>query len=286
MEHDARQHHQHHGDDDFEASAELLDLDAEVLHDYLSGAIGWVYETAADRPVRRILDLGCGTGSGTMLLAQRFAGADVVAVDQSAEMLGRVRARARDLGLADRVQTVEANLDEAWPATGALDLTWMSKALHHLADPSRGLAQIFAALRPGGLLAVAEPTASLRFLPDDIGLGRPGLESRSDAALRELLAPELPYLGADFGPIISAAGFTDVAARTFDIDLSPPLPAAAARYAWQSLRRTRARLDGVIDGDDLATLDEITAENGPHSLLRREDLAIRGTRTLWTATRP
>ena len=159
-------------------------------------------------------------------------------------------------------------------------------ALHHLADPGRGLAEIFAAIRPGGLLAVAELTAHLRFLPDDVGLGRPGLEARCDAALTELRAPELPYLGADWGPLLAAAGFTDVAGRTFDIDLTSPLPAAAARYARQSLRRTRTRLDGAISEDDLAVLDELTAQDGPHSVLRRQDLAIRGARTLWTATRP
>ena len=50
-------HHHHHAGHDHEAGengeagmAELLDLDAEVLHAYLSEVIGWVCELAADRP--------------------------------------------------------------------------------------------------------------------------------------------------------------------------------------------------------------------------------------------
>ena len=286
MEHDPRHHHHHHDEDNGAAQAELLDLGAEVLHDYLTGAIGWVHQAGGDRSVRRVADLGCGTGSGTVLLARRFPAAHVVAVDQSAGFLDRVRGRARDLGLTRRIQTMQADLDDQWPATGAVDLVWMSMALHHLADPGRGLALILAALRPGGLLAVAEQTEPVRFLPDDIGLGRPGLEARCEAALSKLAAESLPYLGADWGPIVTGAGFTDVTARRFDIDLTPPLPAAAARYAWLSLRRSRARLDGLLDDQDLAALEAITSEDGPHTLLRREDLAIRAARTVWTATRP
>jgi len=277
----------HHADDHDEAVlAELLDLDAEVLQAYLSAVLERVHELAADGPVRRILDLGSGTGSGALALAGRFPGAEVIAVDQSAGMLARLRSKAAGSGLADRVQTMEADLDGAWPAIEAVDLTWSSMALHHLADPGRGLAEIFAVLRPGGLLAVAEMTTWLRFLPDDIGLGRPGLEARCDAALDELRGAELPYLGADWGALLTGAGFTGVAGQAFDLGLAAPLPPAAGRYALGSLRRTRGRLDGALAADDLAALDALTAEDGPHSVLHRQDLVIRGTRTLWTGTRP
>ncbi|HJZ27378.1 MAG TPA: SAM-dependent methyltransferase, partial [Streptosporangiaceae bacterium] len=58
-------HHSHHHadsarDDDWSAMADLLDLDGEVLHEYLAEAIAWVHQLAAGRPVRRILDIGSG----------------------------------------------------------------------------------------------------------------------------------------------------------------------------------------------------------------------------------
>ena len=84
-------HHQHQhatgtdsaAETDWAAMAELLDLDAEVLHSYLSEMTGWVHELAADLPCRRILDLGAGTGTGALALLQRFEGADVIALDMS-----------------------------------------------------------------------------------------------------------------------------------------------------------------------------------------------------------
>ena len=68
--------------------------------------------------------------------------------------------------------------------------------------------------------------------------------------------------------------------------MSAPLPAAAGRFAQAYLRRARSHLDGVLTADDLATLDVLIADDGPGSVVRRPDLAIRGARTLWTATRP
>lgn len=281
-------HHQHHhaAETDSAAMAELLDLDAEVLHSYHSEVIAWVHELAADRPRPRILDLGSGTGTGALALVQRFEGADVIALDTSAQLLHHLTDKARDLGVADRIRTVQADLDAAWPAIDTVDLVWASNSLHHMADPDRVLTEVFAALHPGGLLAVAEMDSFPRFLPDDLGLGRPGLEARCHAALAEERAAELPHLGSDWRSRLNKAGFTIEAEQPFVIDLTPPLPASTGRYAQASLRRIRSGLDGRMSADDLATLDTLIDSDGPDGVLRRDDLAVRTARTVWVARRP
>lgn len=264
--------------------AELLDLDAEVLHSYLSEVTAWVGELAAEPP-HRILDLGSGTGTGALALAGCFPGADVIAVDKSAPLLRHLGGKARALGVAGRIRIVQADLDAAWPAIGSVDLVWASSSLHHMADPDRVLAEVFGAIRPGGLLAVAELGSFPRFLPDDIGIGRPGLEARGHAALAQAMASEVPQLGSDWGPRLTKAGFTIEAERTFTIDLTPPLPAATGRYAQASLRRIRPSLDGRMSADDLAALDTLIDSDGPDSVLRRDDLIVRTTRTVWASRR-
>ncbi|MGH3158526.1 MAG: class I SAM-dependent methyltransferase [Streptosporangiaceae bacterium] len=270
------------GQADVAAMAELIDLDAEVLHGYLSDVMAWVGELAAGQPRRRILDVGSGTGTGALTLARRFEAADVTAVDVSASMLGRLGDKARDLGVAGRVRTVEADLDGAWPDVGRVDLAWASASLHHMANPDRVLGDIFGALNPGGLLVLAELEGFPRFLPDDVELGRPGLEARGRAALAE----ELPYLGSDWGPRLRQAGFAIVGERHFAIELKPPLPAAAGRYAQACLRRLRSRLDARMDAEDLAALDTLIDSDGPDGVLRRGDLTVWAERDVWVGSRP
>jgi ubiquinone/menaquinone biosynthesis C-methylase UbiE len=279
--------HQHHhaAQDDQAAMAELLDLDAEVLHAYLSEVMGWVHGLAAGLPRRRILDLGCGTGTGALALAQRFPAADVTAVDTSAAMLSRLQEKARELGVAGRVTAIQADLDAGWPGTGAADLAWASASLHHLADPDRVLSDVFTALRPGGMLVVAEVDSFPRFLPDDVGPGRPGLEARCHAAVAERHAAEMPLLGSDWGPTLCRAGFTIEAERRFAIDLVPPLPAAAGRYARASLQRLRSGLGAQMGAGDLAVLDTLIDSDGPDGVLQRGDLSVRAARTVWIGVR-
>lgn len=301
--HQHQHHHQHSGGD----LAELLDLDAEVLHDYLAGVVGWVRSHTAGHPPRRIADIGAGTGAGTFELLAQFDGATVAAVDQSAEMLHRLAEKAAARGVAGRVRTVQADLDEAWPPAaglggpaggsggpaggsggpdGGLDLVWAANSLHHLADPDRSLGEIRAALRPGGLLAVVELESFPRFLPADLGVGEPGLEERCHAAMTRRRAVDMPHIGDDWGATLSRAGFEVRETRRFTIDLRPPLPPAAGRYALASLRRTREGLADDLAAADLATLDALLDEHGPHSVLRRTDLTVRAERNAWIAAKP
>jgi SAM-dependent methyltransferase len=310
-------HHSHHDDESpsgLPDLADLLDLDAEVMHAQLAELTAWVADVAAGMPVRQVLDLGAGTGSGTLALLARFPGAEVTAVDSSPRMLERLRAKAAGLGLADRVRTVEADLDEPWPSVGAADLAWMSASLHHMADPGLALQQALAALRPGGLLAVVETDGLPTFLPDDAGLpgdpalpgnpalpgdpalpddpalpGNPacqGLEARCRAAMAALRAQDLPHLGADWGPRLAQAGFTVEAERLLAVELRPPLPESAGRYARACLQRMRAALDGQLSSQDASALDRLTDEEGPDSVLHRDDLIIRTQRPAWAARRP
>jgi hypothetical protein len=41
-----------------------------------------------------------------------------------------------------------------------------------------------------------------------------------------------------------------------------------------------------MSSDDLATLDTLVDSDGPDGVLRRDDLAVRTTRTAWAARRP
>ena len=275
-------HHAPHGEFDDPGLAEILDLDAEVLHDYLDAVLDWV-AGATGGAVQRVVDLGAGTGTGTVALARRFPGADVVAVDASPSMLARLRETAAAAGVGERVRTEQADLDAGWPDdVGELDLVWAALSLHHVGDAERLLGLIRGALRPGGLLVVTEMAGPVRVLPDDLGLGRPGLEARCHAASDAQPASFDRY--PDWDAALARAGFRAVERRSFS--LTPPSPEpATGRYARALLARLRSGLADNLDTDDQATLDLLLDDAGAHSLLRRTDLTVRGHRTGWLARR-
>lgn len=98
-----------------------------------------VFEWLVPLPGERILDLGCGNGELTAKLAA--AGADVVGVDASREMI----AAARERGLNARVENAEA-----LSFKHEFDAVFSNAALHWVHDQDAMLAGVHRALIPGG----------------------------------------------------------------------------------------------------------------------------------------
>ncbi|MGA8208809.1 MAG: class I SAM-dependent methyltransferase [Nocardioidaceae bacterium] len=265
-----------------DALSQMLDLDAEILAGPL-GAVRADIAALVDAPVRSILDLGAGTGTGTFGLLQHFAGAHAVAVDGSTDMLDRLQRRAERLGLADRVTLRHADLDEGVPELDPVDLAWASASLHHLADPDRTLAQVSAAIRPGGLLAVVELTGHPRFLTD----GAPG--AAAEASAHALLAVDrtvdMPAMGSDWASRLARAGLGVELDRPIVVDLEPPLPDVAGTYAFAVLTRIRGAVADRLGAAELDHLD-LLLDGGALDVRHRSDLRVRTERQLRIARRP
>ncbi|HET8992445.1 MULTISPECIES: methyltransferase domain-containing protein [unclassified Rhodococcus (in: high G+C Gram-positive bacteria)] len=266
-------HHQPHRHSD--SPADLLDLDAEVHSEYLKDLVDWV----ADRvDPRVIVDVGAGTGTGTRVLAARFPEAEVIAVDRSPEMLARIRDTADRHDVRGRVTTVEADLDAGWPAVDSPHLVWAALSLHHVQEPDTFLRELHDSLDPGALVVVIEMESQPRFLPDDIGIGTPGLEARAHALAGERGWNNHPDWTGD----LERAGFDVEAVRRTEIDLDGTTPTART-YARTVLGKLRHGLENGLSADDLEVLAQLSSNHGPHSVLSRNDLRVRGHRTAWAA---
>ncbi|MBP0456807.1 class I SAM-dependent methyltransferase [Streptomyces montanisoli] len=274
-------HHGHAGAQDVQA--EVLDLDAEILAGHIASLTAWL--PLSSNP-RQVVDLGCGTGAGTFALLERWPEAHITAVDASAGHLQRLREKACALGVDARVRTVQADLDASWPDLGTPDLVWASASMHHMADPDRTLRRVRDTLAPGGLLAVVELAGFPRFLPEDGPEERPGLEERCHAASERYHAEHVPHRGADWGPKLTAAGFSVEKERTITVHIDGSRSPAIGRYALISLESMRATVEGALPPEDLAALDRLLDADGPGSVLHRDDLAVRTERSVWAARRP
>lgn len=95
----------------------------------------------------------------------------------------------------------------------------------------------------------------------------------------------MPDRTVTWGPRLSDAGFTVEGERRSVIDLAPPLPEVTGRYAQASLHRIRPALEGLLDPEDLTSLDTLLADDGSDSLPSRNDLSVRTSRSTWVARR-
>lgn len=99
----------------------------------------------------RVMDLGCGTGQLTAMLAERMPNARVEGVDASADMLGQAAAYA---GERVRFRQVDiAALDDY----SEFDLVFSNAALQWVPDHEGLMARMLSTLRPGAQLAVQAP---------------------------------------------------------------------------------------------------------------------------------
>ncbi len=97
-----------------------------------------VVELLAPRAGERILDVGCGDGTLTALLAER---ASVVGIDRSAEQAAAATARGLDVRVGDAARLTFA---------GEFDAVFSNAALHWMRDPDAVIDGVWRALQPGG----------------------------------------------------------------------------------------------------------------------------------------
>ncbi|KQW08353.1 hypothetical protein ASC66_05460 [Leifsonia sp. Root4] len=289
--------HSHTHAHDDASIAEILDLDAVVLTSTLGDITTWVGERV--RSPQRILDVGAGSGAGTVALAERFPTAQLLAADRSAGMLDRVRGAAAAAGVAGRVSTVRMDFDGAWPELGAVDLAWASASLHELADAARAFGVLAGVLSPGGLLVVVEMDGPPRFLSGgestngSTNAGTSAAESGDGAAeleahIHELLAEKRSpaHDHPDWSDGIERAGFTRIEKASFVVDLPLEPDAVGGRYAQAYLRRLAPVAVPRMTASERALFEQLIADDGPLSLRRRGDLRLRTGRTVWAARRP
>jgi SAM-dependent methyltransferase len=283
-------HHHGHTDIDWAEMGPRLESQAELFASLYERAMAWLAQEVTEPGL--IVDAGSGPGVVSCLFAETFPGARIVAVDGSEPLLERARARAERLGVADRFSTIAGELPDVldeldYPA----DLLWASRSLHHLGDQRAALTAFAARLAPGGTLALMEGGLPSRYLPRDIGIGRPGLQARIDVVEAEWftrMRAELPGHVAeteDWPGLLAAAGLKHTRTHTFLLDLPAPASERARAYVVASLSHVRERLTDGLDAKDLAALDRLLDPDDEASLHRRADVFVLEAHTVHTAVR-
>jgi trans-aconitate 2-methyltransferase len=178
-----------------------------------------------DRPIHRAVDLGCGPGDLTAALADRLAITDMTGIDSSPAMLADAVTQARP-GL----HFAEGDIAR-WTGHGELDLIFSNAALQWVPDHQGVVARWWAALAPGGQLAVQIPANA----------GHPSHRIAAEVAATE---PFLSALGGAPPPDTVATNVLDPVQYAILLD---HLGAARQHVRMQVYGHTLARSADVVE---------------------------------------
>ncbi|GAB7191157.1 tRNA uridine 5-oxyacetic acid(34) methyltransferase CmoM [Kineococcus sp. NUM-3379] len=220
----------------------------------------------------RVIDVGGGDGADSLPLAR--AGHSVTVLDFSRPLLDTAAAAAQAAGLAERVRTVHAGIDDlpglridGEPVTGAFDAVLCHNVVHYRADLRATVAALAGLLRPGGVVSLIAPNPAMDVLVAAVRRTDP------EAALAVLDSPTVHSV-------------------TFDHPMRR-VEAVAAEAALAAAGCTVEHRFGIRCVMDLIADDEIKHDPGFYRRLEELELALcdrepyRHTARFWqlTATR-
>jgi len=129
----------------------------------------------------RVLEYGCGTGLVSRALSPHVA--TILALDTSPRMLEVLRQKAREEKI-NNITALAHDLTRKTLPDGGFDLVMCSMTLHHIPDVEALLLRFFAALKPGGYLAVADLiTEDGSFHEDNSGVAHHGIDPETVRAI-------------------------------------------------------------------------------------------------------
>jgi ubiquinone/menaquinone biosynthesis C-methylase UbiE len=266
-----------------------LEVNAAFDRAWVEDAVEWLLVAA---PATVVLDVGSGAGGAARAFSARLpAGSRVVAVDRDPRLLAIARRAAREQGVDDRIRWTTGAIGALPVPERSADLVWASGVVHHLADQQAGVTALAGLARPGGRVVLVEGGLPLRCLPHEVGVGRPGLESRLDEARArwfvdmraELSGVEMPYAWPE---ALGRAGLTGVRTRSFLAERMPPLDEVGRRMVEQHLTAALSELGDRLDAGDREALTRLLDPEDPAYVGRRDGLQVTAVRTVHVGTAP
>ncbi|HEX3871764.1 MAG TPA: methyltransferase domain-containing protein [Pirellulales bacterium] len=267
---------------DIEPSGEPLPAYADQLQAFHTGFRRELEEIIQSLPLAsgmRVLDVACGDGFYTELLARRVGpGGFVLGLDSSLSYLQRAETH--------RGAYLCASLDAMPLEPSSFDFVWCAQNLYSVPDPVRALSSLHRTLRPGGMLGVLENDTIHEVLfpwPGRLELAVRAAEYRSLCA--ETSRPSKFYVGRDLSRVLARAGFEPLALRSQVIDRATPLGSAEAFFVRGYLQRLVERVQPYLDETALAEFMNLAEEDSPNYLLDREHVTISWMNVLAIARR-
>ena len=199
------------------------------------------------------LDLGCGSGQVSMLLAESFPGARVIGVEPSDALRHRARSVAGDRELSQRCTFVNGTAEAIPLPDGSVDLCLSRFVFQHLDDPVRALREIFRVLAPEGVVVIEDiddRCVVVHEEPPDFGR----FMVRSAGAQARLGGDR--HVGRKLGSYLHRAGFERARTAIMPVS-SDDIPLAALVEVFFGFRHEAMQAVDMFDQRDGDVMNEL-----------------------------
>lgn len=184
-----------------------------------------------------VLEVACGSGGPACYVAE-MSGCRLTGIDNSPDGIATARLLAREKGIAERAQFVEADANHRLPfGDGEFDALLCVDALNHLRDRPFVLAEWSRVLRPGGVVTFTDPVVVT------------GAVSSTELALRSSIGFFLFVPRGYTERLLENAGFRLI--RVEDASAAAATISARRRDARARVRETLIRIEGEAEFEGL-----------------------------------
>lgn len=233
-------------------------------------------DTLPIEPGQTILDMACGDGVYSPMLAERVGkGGRIVAVDLKSEYLEIARKEAAKSPVSSIIEFVEAPIDGLPFEDGTFDLVWCAQSLYSLPEPVSALKHMLRVTKPGGIVAVLEGDTLHHVIlpwPVEVELSVRAAELQSLAHRAE--DPSKFYVGRQLRQVFREAGLEKIEGRSFATDRYAPLGADEIEYLEEYLKGLTKKIDRYFDGTIRPEYDRLVDRKSGSSLVDDPDLTV------------
>ena len=153
-----------------------------------------------------VLEVGCGIGAQTVILAKNSPGAYITSIDISADSLQRAEVTTRNEGITN-VSFCQGDIFHLPFDPETFDHIFVCFVLEHLADPGRALEHLRPLLREGGTITVIEGDHGSAFFHPDSQYAQKAIDCL--VLLQQQMGGNA-LIGRVLFPLLSSAGYRDV----------------------------------------------------------------------------
>lgn len=212
------------------AGAGFLDMQASVgITKHIGGieATNKLLSLCRIGEAREVLNVGCGIGVGSVLIAKKYA-CHVVGIDLSEKMVEWSRRRAREQGVENLVEFQTADVTDLPFDADRFDVVFAESVLIFVEDKTQAIRECVRVTRPGGRVGLNE----------GYWITRPSADLLD--RVRVAIGPHVPTL-EDWQGLWDGSGLRDREIHSHQVDPRGELKSRIEWIGWRWLLRAWGR---------------------------------------------